>query len=535
MVNTGFNRAFGSGLRRFISRSTSNRFKAAGSGVCVALILQSSTAAALIVSSFAGRGIITISGAIAVMLGADIGTTLAAQILTFDLSWLIPVMVSVGFVINKIMKDSQNKHIGRAMIGLGLVLTALKMIVQTSEPFRESEAIQVILTSLTTEPFLAVLLAAVLTWLVHSSLAMVLLFVSLISSGVVSLELGFVFILGANLGGALAPVIMTMSENQAGRRVPVANLMMRIFAVMCVFPFIEMAEPYLREFNPDPARMMVNFHTVFNVGLALFFLPFIGLVSYLTKEVVPKDQIGEHKHMPRYLDRTALSTPPAALACAARETLRVSDNIQRMLRDSMEAFKQNDMTLINKVCVREDVVDKLYSAIKKYMGRMSGEGLDETESRRYMQVLSFATNLEHVGDVIEKNLMDMAAKKVKNKSRFSDEGLAEIIKVHAAVMQNLVLAQNIFMSGDLGMARKLLEAKSNLRNLEREASASHLERFRAGVAETVATSSIHLDILRDLRRINSYLTMIAYPILEDAGHLRSSPLKKSKGNEIEQI
>lgn len=530
MVNTGFNRAFGAGLRQFIAASTKNRFLGFLSGVLVAALLQSSTAACLIVSSFAARGIISIMSGVAVMLGADVGTTLAAQLLSFDMKWLIPVLLSSGYVINKTMAGGQYKHVGRALIGLGLIMVSLKMIVTVSQPLKESEALQVLIGPLS-EPALAILVGALLTWLVHSSLGMVLLYSTFVASGTVPLAVGITLVLGANLGGAIAPVIMTMRETPHGRRVPLGNLLMRGLGVVLVWPLLSEVEGMLSLITSDASRHLVNFHTAFNLLLAIIFLPLIGLMTRLSERILPDRPRDEDERLPRYLDPTALGSPPAALAAAARETLRISDIIQHMLRDTLEAFRSNNETLVQKIREQDNIVDTLYGAIKMYMTRLSGEQLDAEEGKRYMQILTFSTNLEHIGDTIDKNLMDMATKKIRARDSFSRQGFAEIAAVHAQVMENFQLAQNVFMTGDVNMARKLFEGKADLRDQELAASKSHFERLREGVAESVATSSIHLDILRDLRRINSYLSLIVYPILEAAGELEPTRLKKKEPKE----
>lgn len=525
MVSVGLNRAFGGTLRRVISHSTSNRFKAFGVGVGVAALLQSSTAASLIVSSFAARNIVTISGALAVMLGADVGTTLAAQLLSRDLGWLIPVLLTAGYIVNKAMEDGQYKHVGRAMVGIALILISLAMIKEVAAPLGQSEAVKVIVEPLASQPILAILLAALLTWVAHSSLGMILIFMSFVATGAIPLHLGFALVLGANIGGAIAPVIMTLRDIPAGRRVPLGNLLMRGIGVVIFLPLLSTVEPMIAQLDADPARQLVNFHTAFNLCLAVLFMPFIGWLTQLSEKILPDRPREEDESLPRYLDPTAVSTPAAALACVARETLRVSDIIQDMMRDTLEALRTNNTRLVQSIRDKEVVVDSLYESIKTYLARLSSQTLEKRESRRYMQILTFSTNLEHIGDIIDKSLMELAMKKIRNQDNFSRQGFAEISGLHAKVMESMALAQTIFMSGDVKMARQLFEEKAVLRSQEMVASESHFKRLREGVAETLATSSLHLDILRDLRRVNSYISLIAYPILEEAKELKPTRLR----------
>lgn len=522
MVSTGLNRAFGSSLRRVISHSTNNRFKAFFVGILVACMLQSSTAASMIVSSFAARSIITISGALAVMLGADVGTTLAAQLMSLDLSVLMPFLLAAGYIVNKSMEASQYKHVGRAMVGLGLIFISLGMIRSVAGPLGQSEVMKEIIEPLVSQPILAIVIAALFTWMVHSSLGAVLLFVSFVNVGLIPVSFGFALVLGANIGGVVAPVIMTLRDIPAGRRVPLGNLMTRVVGVSICIPFLPQVGPWIASIDANPARQLVNFHTAFNLVLALSFLPFIGPLTKLSEKILPDRPREEDESLPRYLDPSAVNIPAAALACVARETLRVSDMIQRMMRDTIEALRTNNARLVSSIRDQEAIVDSLYESIKTYLARLSIQTLDPQETKRYMQILTFSTNLEHIGDIIDKNLMGLASKKIRNQDNFSRQGFAEISGLHAKVMDNMALSQNVFMTGDVRMARKLYEEKANLRNQEMMASESHFKRLSEGVAETIATSSLHLDILRDLRRINSYVSLIAYQILEEAHELQSS-------------
>lgn len=529
MVNNGLNRAFGASLRRAISNSTNNRFSAFFVGLAVAAALQSSTATSLIVSSFAARSIITVSAAIAVMLGADVGTTIAAQFMSIDLRWLAPALLTLGYIVAKVMEDSHYKHVGRALVGVGLALFALKMITTAAEPLKHSEVLHALIGPLTEQPVMAVLISAVLTWMVHSSLGMVLLYMGFVASGTIPVTLGLYMVLGANIGGAMAPVVMTLRDIPAGRRVPLGNLVIRGMGVLFVMPFMHtLILPFIEQMHPNPARMLVNFHTAFNLGLALVFLPFIGPLTRLSEVILPDRPREEDERLPRYLDPTAIATPPAALACVARETLRVCDIVQKMLHDTMETFRVNNPRLVQDIRGREQIVDGLYESIKTYLARISGQDLNEDEMRRYMQIVTFSTNLEHIGDIIDKSLMELAMKKIRNQDNFSRQGFAEIAGLHARVMENMQLAQNVFMTGDVGMARKLFEEKASLRAQEMHASESHFKRLSEGIAETIATSSLHLDILRDLRRINSYISLIAFPILEEAKELNPQLLKSPR-------
>jgi phosphate:Na+ symporter len=269
----------------------------------------------------------------------------------------------------------------------------------------------------------------------------------------------------------------------------------------------------------------VNFHTAFNLILALAFLPFTGIIAKIVTKAFPDKTDAEDPGQPRYLNVKEMDTPAIALASAARETLRMADALQGMMEDTIKAFRTNSESFVNTIRDKDDVIDRLYDAIKRYMARLTQEYMDKKDAQRYVQILTFATNLEHAGDVIDKNLMPLALKKIRHHGSFSTEGFREIEEIHNQVLDSIKLAQDVFVTGNLDLARRMLEEKEEIRKKETDASVSHIDRLRDGVPETIATTSLHLDIIRDLRRINSYMCTAAYALLEEKGQLNATRLK----------
>lgn len=519
-------RAFGASLRKVISKGTHNPVLAFASGIGVTAVLQSSTATSMIIASFVGRGLMTVGAGLAVMLGADVGTTLVAQVLSFDFTWVAPLMMLSGYAMFSMFQDKgRGEHIGTMLLGLGMMLFALSFIKASGDPLKQSAGLPVILGMLDKDMFLAVIIAALLTWLSHSSLAIVLLLVSFVAGGVLPVHLGLAMVLGANLGGGVAPLIASLRDGPVASRVPAGNLIMRVFGVLLAIPLLQVSEDLIAMISNDPARMIVNYHTAFNIALAFAFLPLLRLIEILTVKAFPDQPAADDPGSPRYLDNKSLDTPTIALASAARETLRMADMAERMLEDTIKVFKTNNVSLLNKIREQDNVVDKIYKSIKTYMARLSQTAFDPEEAQRYIQILTFSTNLEHAGDVIDKSLMLMAEKKTVNQYSFSPEGLREIENIHSLVLESVRLAQTVFVSGDVRLARKMTEGKEVLRKAEQDAMAHHIDRLREGVPETVATSSMHLDIIRDYRRINTYMCTVAYALLEQKGMLRDSRLK----------
>lgn len=532
LVRNGVTRAFGVQLRQIISSATRNRVLAMLAGVGVTALLQSSTATTMIISSFAGQGLISTTAGLAVVLGADVGTTLVAQLLTFDLSWLSPVLIILGYAFYS-GKDqaSVKRQVGRILVGLGLMLLALSVIKSEAGPLKESETLPLILAPLDHDPFLSVIVGAVLTWLFHSSLAIVLLLMSMVHTEVVPLHLALLLVLGANIGNVIAPLMSSLKDPPQASRIPAGNLIMRLLGVFLMLVFIQVwGMDYFSVLGDQPARVVVNFHMAFNIGVGLLFLPFLGLVTKLVVRAIPdkKKEGRDFEVEPQYLDLRVLDTPTVALTNAAREVLRIADMTDQMLQSVWKAFQKGDKALISKVREADEKVDILYKALKAYLVKITGETMNDAEGKRHFQILNFATNIEHVGDIIDRNLLSLAEKKVNERVDFSTDGKKELDNLFQLVLDSVRLAQTVFISGDVRLARQLVEDKVVIKNAEREASLNHLTRLQKGVPETIATSDLHMDIIRDLRRINSLMTAIAYPILDDAGELHRSLLINSE-------
>jgi phosphate:Na+ symporter len=533
LLRLGVTRGFGAELRRFLSICSNNRITAFFAGLGMTALLQSSMATTLIVTAFAGQGMVNTSTGLAIILGADVGTTLVAQVLSIDISIAIPIFMVCGYVFFNMEHNGKFKNVGRVLIGLAFMLMALAMIRVAAAPLKESETLPLVLEPLSRDPFFAVLLAALFTWIAHSSLAIVLLVMSLVASGVLPLTLALYMVLGANMGGTVAPLIATLRDNPDAMRIPLGNMLMRIIGVLAVVPFIQYSLPYLDQWDPDHSKQVVDFHTAFNILLAIVFLPFTGILNKLMKKALPDRPVSDDPGRTKYLNDKDLDIPSVALASAARETLRMGDIIQKMLEDTLQVFKTNDERLMNRVRDEDDTVDKIYNGIKNYMAKLSQEFMDPKEAQRYVQILTFSTNMEHIGDVIDKNLMALAQKKIKSQNSFSDAGFKEIEHIHKLVLESVQLAQSLFISGDKDTARRLLEGKEIIRQAETDGMTTHIHRLRGAVPETIATSSLHLDIIRDYRRINAYISTVAFPILEESGEVLKTRLIPRKKKEAE--
>ena len=520
MVLTGVLRAFGPNLRRFLDKALRNRFTAFVAGLGLTALLQSSTATGLMTTSLAADGLVSLVPALAIMLGANVGTTLIVQVLSFNVSAVAPLFFVVGVITFRAGGQSLTRALGRIAIGLGLTLLALHILIDTLAPAEQAPLARALLASVTHDPVLCIVIAAALTWAAHSSVAVVLLVMSLAYSHFVSAEAAIALVLGANFGSAINPLIEGgIHGNPASRRLPLGNLINRLVGILIVLPFLPALARELSMFQPDAAKMTAEFHLLFNVALAAIFIGLLDPIAALLVRVLPERKQTEDASVPRYLDEAALETPPLALANAARETLRMGDTVEVMLRDVMAALMNNDRALVSKVSRLDNVVDRLNEAIKLYITKLTRDALDEREGRRAMEIVSFTINLEHIGDIIDKNLCELATKKIKRGYQFSPEGATELTAFHKRVCEGLQAAFGIFMTGDVDAARRLLREKAELRKAEIEAADRHFDRLREGRPESLETTSLHLDALADLKRIYSHICSVAYPVLEAAGEL----------------
>jgi len=526
LVRAGILRVFGANLRNVLAHSVANRWTAAISGLGVTALVQSSTATALIISSFVGQGLVALPLALAVMLGADLGTALMTVVFSFDLSWLSPLFIFIGVVLFLSRQSSPVGRIGRILIGLGLMLLALRLISQSTAIMTQSPVVKALIDSISSDLLLEITVGAALALVAYSSLAMVLLTATMAAAGLVPLASAMGLVLGANLGSGLLAVLTTARSSVEVRQVPVGNLVFKVIGVMIAAPLAGLWLQHVRPYVQDPGTVVVLFHLCFNLLVGVVFIGFTQVVARWVEQWLPKPEKTLVAGRPHHLDPSALATPSLAISCAAREALHQADVVETMMVGMLAVIKNNDLKLAGDLRALDDDVDELYSAIKYYLTKISREALGEEESRRWTDIISFTINMEQVGDIIERILIDVEDKKIKKGRSFSDAGMAEICELHARLISNLRLGMSVFLNGSVRDAQKLLEEKARFRDLERAYSSTHLTRLSGNTMQSIETSSLHIDLISDLKRINSHICSIAYPILDSAGALAPSRLRQ---------
>lgn len=525
LVRTSVLRVYGAELRRFLSVNVGNRFMALLAGLGVTTLLQSSTATALLTTSFAGSGLIATAPALSIMLGADIGTALAAVFLSRDLSWLSPLLIFIGVIVFLSRQRTPAEHLGRVAIGLGLMMLALQLIVAAARPLTQTAGVKAIFTTISGDPLLDLVIAAAVTVLAYSSLAVVLLVTTLTASQVIGLETALPLVLGANIGSGALAVLMTLKSSAEVRRVPLGNLLFKLVGALLAIPFIRLLAHYAGDSGFSDSQIVIAFHLGFNLALAALCIGLTERAAALAERLIPAPPVARDEAQARHLDPHALQTPSLALTCAAREALRVGDFVEQMLVALGQLIRENHRASADEIRRLDDVVDSLYKQVKFYLTQVSRTPMAERESRKWTDIISFTINLEQVGDIIEKSANDVVTKNIERSRNFSEAGMQELCDLHTRLVANLRLAMNVFINNDVNDAQHLLAEKVKFRELELVNYEKHLMRLADHSVQSIETSSLHLDLMRDLKRINSHFCSVAYPILEAAGALSESRLR----------
>ncbi len=510
LVGEGLQRAAGVHLRPILQSLSGNRVSALFVGAGVTAVLQSSSATTVMLVGFASAGLLTLRQTIGVILGADIGTTVTVQLLAFDLLGISPLLVFVGWLLSVAVKGSLS-YVGRAILGFGFIFLGIKIISEGTVPLKDSELFREVISALIGQEVVLIVVAAVLTALVASSAAVIGIAISLAGSGIMPLEGAIPIILGANIGTAASALVASIGANVEARRVAVAHASFKVLGAVIFLPFLEPFARLVTGTAPDVARQIANAHTIFNVVLSVLFLPLAGFAADMITRLVPDTRRTAEGAI--YLNVQTLDAPAVALGQALREALRMGDLVVLSLKETLRVFEKDDEQLMRAIHKRDDDIDRLEEDIKQFLTKLREQSLTEEQSERETALLFVVVDLEAIGDVIDKQLMELAEKKISGSHRFSEKGFAEIADLHAKVIENLELSLGALAAGDRSVAEKVLRHKSVISELERRYRQSHMQRLREGLKESIDTSSIHLDVLLALRQVNSFATAIAYAVL----------------------
>ncbi len=537
MVQTGIERAMGPSFKRLITTHKDSRIRTAAGGVVLAIVLQSATASALLASGFAASGLLTFAGALAVVLGADFGSAMVIQVLSFRLDWLIPLFLSIGGYLFLKVKGPTAPQIGRIFLGIAFILLALRLIGEAVHPIRDGDFLPIIAQYLQADYVTAFLVGAVITFVMHSSVAAILMFVTFVSLGALPVAAGISLLLGANLGSATLPIWLSRGMAIEARRVTLGNFILRGTGATLALILIN-TTPLASMLNAlSGGQILVSVHLAFNIILLFAALPFVGFLEKPITALMPdtNGKNGESDPLKPVsaLDHRVINNPQMALGSLTREILRMSEIVEMMARPVMELYESGNQEQIQFVQDLDKSVNAALSDIRRYVAAIPRDKMTKAEARHARELTEYAINLEVAGDIISKKLMKLALSKSRKKVKFSSAGWAELQALHERVIANMTLAFNVLLSEDIESARLLMEEKSNMASKEHKSRKKHLKRLREGREESFESSDIHLETLRALKDLNSQIAAVAYPILYKHGQLLETRLVEEMGSEAD--
>lgn len=516
LAGEGLQAIAGTRLRYILASITKNRVLGMGAGAFITAILQSSSATTVMLVGFTGSGLLTLRQTMAVILGADVGTTLTVQLLAFPIFHYALGIVAIGFLLFFLGRDRRTKTVGTAVLGFGLIFLGLRTIASGMAPLADSPQVGALLVTLGDQPLLGIAVSALVTALLHSSAATLAIALALGSQGLLTLHAALPIILGANIGSCAPALISSVGGLPEAKRVALAHTLFKVVGVVLIYPILFLFESWVGASADDLPRQIANAHTLFNLGLAVVFLPFTVPFANVVSRMVRERPQADEWAQPKYLDPHVLDVPSLALGQATREALRMADLVHDMVRDTIRVFQDGDQELLEEIERKEEWVDRLNRDIKLYITKLSEKSLTKEQLEREMVLLAVINDLENIGDIVDKNLMELAKKKLYKDLRFSETGLREMVDLHRQVAKNFERVIAAFASQDAEVAKRVIEEKPRISQKERELKQAHIHRLHAGLPESIETSAIHLDVLTNLKRINSHITNIAYPLVEQA-------------------
>lgn len=515
-VRTGVERLFGSRIEAWVAVLNGRPRSAVALGTVAATALQSATAVTLMAASFRAGGMLALPAGLAAVLGAEFGSSVAVAILNVDLRLLAPLLLFAGFVVFSASEARSGKHVGRILLGLGFILTALALLGAATGALRESAVVTDLMAVLSSEPAALVVMTALLTWAMHSSIAVVLMTVQLVAGAVLPHEAGLWMVVGANAGAAMPALVGGWSLGVKARQLLLGAVMFRTCVVLIAVAVLAMPLATLPAIQAVALRLVV-FHLALNLAVAVVMLPLVGLVARLCRTLVPEPTVamdGERPPESIFLAPEDVTDPGTAFLNISNETLRVAHIVYGMIEGISDLFR--DPHADARIKTLEDDVDQLYRQTTLYLASMKVEDLGEADRRRWFELFEFITHLEHVGDIITRNIADLARRKRKTGLQFSSEGAAELEALTLELGEIFRHSQAVFLSGDRRRAAELVTLKRRFKEHTRDSQRRHALRLCTGVKSSVASSRIHLDLLRDLQRISSHLTAVAYPLLNQS-------------------
>ena len=526
LIRTGIVRAYEVQITKII-RSASSQVIAVIIGIVLAVILQSSLATVFFLSGLMVSSSLAPILGLTILFGADLGSALVVYFLNLEISFLTPLMLSIGGYL--FLRDTTvfQKHIGRILIGLGLVFVSLDFMREAVVPIQGSGFLPSISTLLERDFLTAFLIGSVIAFVMHSSVASILTFAALVTTGALSEPVGFSLMLGANLGSATLSVWLTKASSPDVRRVVLSNALVRgVASLVWLIAVNTWSIDWFNLMN-DSSQTIIIGHLMFNLSLLLC-VPLCGAILKAITVLIPSEKrhSSELPGMPLIIDDAVKHDPSTGLITIQREVARMVDMVEQMLRPVMPLFTAKNVLLVYDIRALDRRLNQSLDSIRVYASSLSNLKLSSADKKQLGYLLEFASVIEASGDVISKQIVPLAEDKNKIAARFSEPGYSEITDMHHHVVSNIPLIANLLLTRSLGVARSLGERKREFDNLYRKSRKKHLKRLAEGNLESFATSDIHLDACSAFKELNGRLASLAHPVLSASGEIKGLPTDK---------
>ncbi len=514
-TNIHLRQAFGNKLQAWINKISFYPSLSIFFGIFLPFTMQSSTAATSLLVGLINTGMMTLYQALQILIGTSIGTTITTQIITFNIAQYSFILIILGYGLNILSKKRRYQSFGAVLLGIGFIFLGMNLISGFSEPLKDSPALLNIISQLQGSPVLALLLSVVITSILQSSTAMMALTISLSIQGIIPFELAIPVILGSHLGSCTTVLFVGLGKTSQAKTLTFGNLFYKMVAVIFFFFLIKPIYSIAVYFTPNLPRQIAIAHTIIIVGNALLVYPFLSLFAVFLQKLFPKSAEEESLYKPKFLDDNVLESPDLAIYLARKELIRMANSVDEMFVGIMKVFFNRDENLLYKLCKVDRVVDTLSNAIIHYLTEMKFEDLTPEQSRETYGLLNVTNDFEHIGDLIDKDIIPIIEKQIDNELKLSEAGVSEIKELYKMVYQNFYQSLGAFALGDKRLAQKVLQQKEAIIEREAKMRRSHIDRLHKGVELSRQTSSIHFDMINILKQISDHSSLIAETVLNN--------------------
>jgi len=546
-MSDGMKKTAGNRMRRILAALTKNRIMALTVGAFVTMVIQSSSATTVMLVSFVQAGLMNFTQSLGVILGADIGTTVTAQLIAFKLTDYALLMIAIGFGMQMVAKKDDLKNIGEIILGFGILFYGMKLMSDTMSPLRDYPVFIDVMQQLK-HPFMGILAGTVFTALVQSSSASTGVVIVLAHQGLISLETGIPIIFGANIGTCVTAGLASINTSREAKRVALAHVLFKIAGVLIFLfwipGFANLIRSISETFSSDVARQIANAHTIFNVSLGIVFLPFVPFFSNLIEKLLPdKEGPVSIEIKTKYLDETSITPPAMAIELARRELSHMAEILGRMLRGVIIPFisdkkwimneqdisdeekealikeipirdeRHPNLTLFEALDMREDYVDFLNDRVHEFLIKITKHESSVEQANELYGMISIASDMESIGDLIHRNLLKLIEKKNTLDEDFSVEGKEELMIYHDKVCRQIDRLAEAFAERDVDKARRIMGRERKYLDLEAQYRIKHLERVRHEEMNSVQTHEVHMELMDVLKQIVVYSSNIAKTFL----------------------